>query len=669
MRKWIVLSLALLFITGAIFSFSEPTYAAQSRAEKLYKSASARLAKVKKDRRKARQRVQWERCISGFDAVIEKYPGSPYAGYACFSKADAYSGMYKVSRAKSDLDAAVKTYESFVDKYPANEYADEALQRLAGIYIARGDKGAAAKKYKQLSDNYPQSIYARHADDKPKATPKAAHVEEAPSEPAAAADAPPEKPVEKPADVADVPEKLADAPAETQAAPAPARNDGRVEIREIRHWSNPGYTRVVFDLDGKVKFKATRIRKPDRLFFDISRAKLNGPMKGTPIDINDGVLKGIRAGQYSADTVRVVFDLENSVKSYKTILLSDPERLMVDVISKETVHRKRGKGRFITLRRSLRDEPLPPVLAKSEPPPVNANLTSTAPKTITVTAMSEEPDEEEQDMTQAEQAPEAPAPLAAALPEPTKAVTARPALVREAKLCDGRIVIDPGHGGHDTGAIGKEGLLEKDVVLDVGLRLRDILKKEFGCKVIMTRDKDVFIPLESRTGIAAQQDADLFISIHANASKNRKARGIETYLLNLTKDRGIMEVAARENMMSMAKMGDLETILKDLILDNKREDSLKLAHAVQGKLIDGLDGVNGSLKDKGVKQGPFLVLYGASMPSILTEVGFISNPEEEKLLGSPDYRQKVAQAIFDGIKDYVAKSGNENDVAAYSPAE
>src|SRR5512135_2083753 len=247
---------------------------------------------------------------------------------------------------------------------------------------------------------------------------------------------------------------------------------------------------------------------------------------------------------------------------------------------------------------------------------------------------------------------------------PARAGTATP---REAArpavpmYCIGCIVIDPGHGGKDTGALGHGGLKEKDVVLDIGKRLRDLIREQLGCKVVMTRDTDVFIDLDARP--AKQKDADIFISIHANASRDRAARGIETYLLNTTKDRHIMELAARENMMDVGRMGDMGVILRDLVLDTKREGSLRLAHAVHEKLVDEMKGANGSLNNRDVKQGPFWVLYGAEMPSILTEVGFITNPEEEQLLGTPEYRQKLANAIFDGIKDYI------NTTKTASPAQ
>ena len=235
--------------------------------------------------------------------------------------------------------------------------------------------------------------------------------------------------------------------------------------------------------------------------------------------------------------------------------------------------------------------------------------------------------------------------------------------------CIGCIVIDPGHGGKDTGALGHGGLKEKDVVLDIGRRLRELIRDQLGCKVVMTRDTDVFIDLDARP--AKQKDADIFISIHANASRDRAARGIETYLLNTSKDRHIMELAARENMMDVDKMGDMGVILRDLVLDTKREGSLRLAHAVHGKLVDEMKGANNLLNNRDVKQGPFWVLYGAEMPSILTEVGFITNPEEEQLLGSPEYRQKLAAAIFDGIKDYInttkaATNGQKPAISASS---
>ena len=225
------------------------------------------------------------------------------------------------------------------------------------------------------------------------------------------------------------------------------------------------------------------------------------------------------------------------------------------------------------------------------------------------------------------------------------------------------IVIDPGHGGHDPGAIGPGGLMEKDVVLDIALKVRDILSKTGLFEVVMTRDRDVFIPLPERTAIARDKDADLFVSIHANASSNSQARGIETYLLNWTTDEEAIRVAARENRISVRRMKEkmaqfrrndyLSKELGDLRRCYKRDESLKLAHYVQDSIVSGADNMNKRMKDLGVKQALFYVLVGAEMPSILAEVSFISNPGEEKLLSGKGYRGELARSIAEGIKAYI----------------
>ena len=221
-----------------------------------------------------------------------------------------------------------------------------------------------------------------------------------------------------------------------------------------------------------------------------------------------------------------------------------------------------------------------------------------------------------------------------------------------------RVIIDPGHGGKDPGAVGPRGLKEKDVVLEVAKRLGKILKEKYNMEVIYTRKSDVFIPLEERTAIANSKKADLFLSIHANASRRRNARGIETYILNWTTDKEAMRVAARENKISMSKMqkssGSIQTILQDLARDKKKDESMKLAHNVQGSMVNSLKKDYNKVIDLGVKQALFYVLVGAEMPSVLIEIAFISNYEEEKRLSGNSYRHKIAAAIAKGVDDYSA---------------
>ena len=229
-----------------------------------------------------------------------------------------------------------------------------------------------------------------------------------------------------------------------------------------------------------------------------------------------------------------------------------------------------------------------------------------------------------------------------------------PTIAKQLGLRIKRIVIDPGHGGNDPGAIGRGGLKEKDVVLRIGRMLRDKLKKK-GFQVFMTREDDTFIPLEERTAFANTKEADLFVSIHANASPKRSASGIETYFLNLTTDEEAMRVAARENATSGKKMSDLQFILFDLMQTSKINESSKLASMVQRSLVSTVKRRYRGVNDLGVKQAPFYVLIGANMPSILVEVSFISNPREERRLRSRRYLECLADGIMKGIEGYISE--------------
>ena len=214
-----------------------------------------------------------------------------------------------------------------------------------------------------------------------------------------------------------------------------------------------------------------------------------------------------------------------------------------------------------------------------------------------------------------------------------------------------RIVIDPGHGGHDPGAKGG-GITEAELVLDVALRLEKLLTKLPGVEVVLTRRDNTFIPLQERTAIANREGADLFLSIHANASTVASARGVETYFLNFASNQNAAAVAARENATSEQTMGALQDVVKAIALNSKRDESRDFATYVQREMIESLKSSNKALKDLGVKQAPFVVLIGASMPSVLAEISFLTNPQDAKLLKGTSYRQKVAQALFEGVRDY-----------------
>ncbi len=381
----------------------------------------------------------------------------------------------------------------------------------------------------------------------------------------------------------------------------------KAAVTSIKHWSNPDYTRVVVNLSEGASYthklieKDASINKPRRLYIDIADASLPTSAEKS-IHINDGLLKDARAGQFSPDTVRVVLDIE-SIQDYKVFPLSDPFRIVVDVTGE-----KAGAA--------LKDDdaPLKAADAKGE-----TKAGAVMPKADGRDA----------------------APLAA---------------LKKRRI---RIVLDPGHGGKDPGAIGRRGLKEKDVTLKLSKMLRDRLSKNIkASSIITTRDTDEFIPLEERTAIANKNDADLFVSIHINASPRRSASGIETYILNIAGDEDARRVAERENATSRKAVDDLEYILTDLMKTAKTNDSVLLATAVNGNVVNSLGSKYSGVKSNGVKGAPFYVLVGTRMPAILVEVSFISNPVDEKRLRDLKYLNAVADGISKGIIEYL-KNGKQ----------
>jgi N-acetylmuramoyl-L-alanine amidase len=389
-------------------------------------------------------------------------------------------------------------------------------------------------------------------------------------------------------------------------------------VQKIRYWSGGAYTRIVIEQNAEVKFQAHELKHPDRLVFDLLNTRLDPAVDKDPLPVNDGILRQVRASQYAPDIVRVVLDLA-SIKSYAAFPLHEPDRLVIDVTGEG------GKG------------------AETR---VASSDTATGQPAETVAEQKTEP--------------MATAPLLPKIPDAKNGGDQKLSLSRQLGLKIRTIAIDAGHGGHDPGAIGKSGMKEKTITLDVAKRLALLVKERLGCDVVMTRDRDVFIPLEERPFIAKSKGADLFVSIHVNANRKRTARGVETYVQSLrASDREAMATAARENAMSTKKLSELKNeldrIFADLTRDDKIEESLYLAGSVQGSLVSNLKPGNrhtADLKTK-IKRAFFYVLINTEMPSILAEVGFISNAEEEKLLKQESYRQAIAEALFKGVKHYV----------------
>ena len=385
------------------------------------------------------------------------------------------------------------------------------------------------------------------------------------------------------------------------------------QIFNLRFWTGESSTRVVLDLEREVKTKYDRIGNPERLWIDLLGTRLHPNLSDRTFPVGDGLLERVRIGPNREGVVRVVLDFKD-VKDHTLFYLHNPARLVVDVKGTPTL-RTAGAGG------SASGAPG----ARTEPAPTQADSSPTVPERV---ARGPEP---------------------GVAPEPPAANrTGDRSLARQLGLGARRIVIDPGHGGHDPGAIGGGGLQEKDLVLDIALRLANILRETLGAEVILTRSTDVYIPLEERTAIANSRGADLFLSIHANSSRSRGARGVETYYLNFAMDPHAEAVAARENAISEATLKDLQSLVKAITLNSKIDESRDFAASVHESLAP-----RNSRLDRGVRTAPFYVLIGANMPSVLAEIAFISNPGDEQLLRSQSHRDKVARSLSAGVQRYL----------------
>lgn len=244
------------------------------------------------------------------------------------------------------------------------------------------------------------------------------------------------------------------------------------------------------------------------------------------------------------------------------------------------------------------------------------------------------------------------------LPQPAKSGYTLP---RQLGLGIKTVVIDPGHGGSDPGYMGKDNQKEKDIVLDVARRLKELLEKKAGLEVILTREKDVYLSLEARTMLANQKKADLFLSIHANASQKKDRRGIETFFLNFSPDPSVNEIAARENATSTKRIGEMEDIIKKIVQNSKIIESKELAEKIQQNLVKYLSLKHKNIQNLGVKGGPFWVLIGGKMPSVLVEISHLSHPQEAARLRDLNYRQDIARGIFEGIREYIQSLGKDKN--------
>jgi N-acetylmuramoyl-L-alanine amidase len=528
------------------------------------------------------------------------------------------------ARTVAGYNKVITLFRRVIDKDPSFGAADDSLFFIASLYDEMGRRfdsdvyrRRAVYYYEFVAREYPTTRYKKTAQARAQVVravlgpPVSAPVVAARAAAPQRASATPE---------ADPPSGVSE---NVNKAPAP-RADQPATVESIRYWSNEDYTRVVIQLDREVEVKKEALTSPARLYLDLYDARLKSSRLARTYDVNDLFIQKIRVAENRPGVVRVVLDYED-INTYTILVLYDPFRLVIDT---------RGERR--------------PSLAAGKPAPQKMQ---TAEAVIPLDPNSPEKKKETRAQTPV-------------LPSPAR--RGDMSLTRVLGLKIGRVVIDPGHGGKDTGSIGPTGLKEKDLVLDVSLRLKSLLEQRLGTDVVLTRTGDDFVPLEERTAIANQQNADLFISVHANSSRIRRVSGAETFFLSFATSQDEREVASRENAASQRNIHELEDLLRQIALGDYHAESRQLAGLVQTNLWNQMKPFRPKQKNRGVKKAPFIVLIGANMPSILTEIGFISNSSDEKYLKLSKSRVDVAEALYKGVEDYFRALGAEPVAAAAS---
>jgi N-acetylmuramoyl-L-alanine amidase len=540
------------------------------------------------------------------------------------------------------FNSAIDAYQFLLREYPISRYREHALLSIADAQ--RNGLGAAAtaeKTYQDFLKQYPKSSNAILAR---KALADIRAADTAPKDGGSVATA-----------------KYGSPDAASSQDPQASRGNkpGRLsEVSHIRAWNADTYTRVIIQMGDGAHYQTARISNPDRIYFDIENSALSPELIRQSINVPpDGYLKSVRVAQNRANVVRVVMEVAQ-VKDYSVFQLPNPTRLVVDVYGPNAA----------TTTAELRPPSAPP--AGKPVIPGTPNGPAAAPRA----PVAGPPALSKADAPSAASARKAPVDVSMAKPlEPAKKLAKEPvpptipepmhngeqSLTRALGLKIGRIVIDAGHGGHDTGTIGPTGLMEKDLCLDVALRVGTLVQKRLpGTEIVFTREDDTFVSLEKRTSIANAAKADLFVSIHANSSDDDGAAGIETYYLNFNASPEAMEVAARENALSQTSVHDLQDLVNKIATNAKIEESRDLATDIQASLTKRMQGVRRSGRNRGVRKAPFLVLIGANMPSVLSEVSFLSNPTDEQWLKKPENRDRLAEGLYQGIESYLQSTNS-----------
>jgi N-acetylmuramoyl-L-alanine amidase len=643
-------------------------------------AASAQFARAEELRAALNDKAAGKRSLAEYKQVVSSYHRvyliTPHAAEVPESLASVAQLYVEMGGrfGRSYYQAAVDQYRFLIHEYPTSKFGQDAMLKVAELEKDQlGDPRAASKIYDEFLKKYPRTPRRREALE---ARAELALVLNAQAPNVARSAAAPAMPDAK-ATKTDEPEEFAHSSDEARLPPV-SPTGAAPRVRRITTKALSDSTRVTIDLEDTVQYSSARIRNPDRIFFDIHSARLTPEVAKASIRIEGELLTAVRAAQNHAGIVRVVLDV-NGVKDYAATLQDNPPELLIDLYPNSGMRtaKKKDSRRGEDCQAGAQESCAPTTAVEQQRQTAErgfvdvanvaprdrsavASVAAADAKTATPTislppslvrgGSSAGGGSRSKTMKGGATKPDLIQP--SSVPAPTR--DGQATLTRTLGLKIGRIVIDAGHGGHDTGTIGPTGLMEKDLCLDVALRLGKIIQQRLpGADVVYTRADDTFIPLEERTHIANEAKADLFISIHANSSHDHGARGIETYYLNLKGSPDAMEVASRENATAQQSVHDLEDLVKKIARSEKIDESREFAADIQDSLARRIQKSYKPVKDRGVRKAPFVVLIGADMPSILTEISFLSNPADEQLLKKPDHRQRVAEGLYQGVAVYL----------------
>ena len=518
---------------------------------------------------KAKLREPWLQVGRRFESAFRADTDGPYAPKSLYYLGRVYEELGTRSGLRNDFLSAVDYYQRQATTFPKHDWTDDALYRKAVLYLKHlNERDLAYVDLLLVVNDHPKGDMRGRA-----------------------------KALLQKLDKAQPPNPSKVAVRKEQAAKPsarPAGPDSEVSLSEIRHFSSGDYTRVVLQLSGKAGYTTNLVKpghgQPHRLAIDLSGAKLD-PFVPKSVSIDDGLLEGVRAAQYTRDTTRVVLDFHD-LHRHHVFSIENPYRVVVDVFSDS--------------------DSKPATVAKASKPGSSAKA---APR---------------------------------GRPNTKDAAD----LVEQLGLTVKTVMIDAGHGGKDPGALAY-GVREKNITLALAKKVGARLKKK-GLKVLYTRTNDTFVSLEKRTALANAQKADLFVSIHVNASRNKKLHGLETYSLNMAKTKNAKRVAARENAVSEKAISDLQLIITEFMLNSKVRESSDLAASMQASVLKSVKRAY-PLQDHGTREAPFYVLMGARMPAVLVEVGYLTNRTEAKRLKNSHYQNHLADGIADGVWAYKKK--------------